>query len=48
VASRPGWNRIGAVRNGSIAIVDDSVASRWGPRIVSFVRAIARAVRTLA
>jgi iron complex transport system substrate-binding protein len=47
VASRPGWERIRAVRNGSIAIVDDSIASRWGPRIVSFVRAITRALRTL-
>ncbi len=47
VASRPGWNRITAVRNGSVAIVDDSIASRWGPRIVSFVRAVSRALRTL-
>jgi iron complex transport system substrate-binding protein len=40
VAARPGWDRISAVRTGSILRVDDSLASRWGPRIVDFVRAI--------
>ena len=40
VASRPGWSRIPAVRNGLILRIDDSIASRWGPRIVNFVRAV--------
>jgi iron complex transport system substrate-binding protein len=44
VASRPGWDRLSAVKRGAILVVDDSVASRWGPRIVDFVRAIARAL----
>jgi cobalamin transport system substrate-binding protein len=44
VAARPGWNRLGAVKRGAILVVDDSIASRWGPRIVDFVRAIARAL----
>ena len=44
VAARPGWNRLGAVKRGAILVVDDSVASRWGPRVVDFVRAIARAL----
>ena len=48
VAGRPGWNRIRAVRTGTIAVVDDSVASRWGPRIVDFVRAIGAALRAVA
>jgi cobalamin transport system substrate-binding protein len=45
VAARPGWSRVKAVQRGQIVVVDDSVASRWGPRIVDFVRAVARALR---
>jgi iron complex transport system substrate-binding protein len=41
VARRPGWDTISAVRTGTIVRIDDSIASRWGPRIVDFVRAIA-------
>jgi iron complex transport system substrate-binding protein len=40
VAARPGWDRISAVRTGSIVRIHDSIASRWGPRIVSFFRAL--------
>jgi iron complex transport system substrate-binding protein len=47
VAARPGWDRIAAVRSGSIVLVDDSIASRWGPRIVNFVRAVAAALARL-
>ena len=43
VAARPGWGNIRAVRTGAIVALDDSIASRWGPRIVNFVRALARA-----
>ncbi len=45
VAARPGWRNIAAVRDGAIVRVDDSVASRWGPRVVDFVRAVAAAMR---
>jgi iron complex transport system substrate-binding protein len=41
VAARPGWSGIAAVKKGRIAAVNDDVASRWGPRIVDFARAIA-------
>jgi iron complex transport system substrate-binding protein len=44
VAARPGWDGIAAVRNGAVVEVDDSLASRWGPRIVEFVRAVALAL----
>jgi len=47
VRTRPGWSTISAVRTGAVASVDDSIASRWGPRIVSFVRAIARTLRAV-
>jgi len=45
VAARPGWNTIAAVRNHAIVRIDDSIASRWGPRVVNFVRAVASALR---
>jgi iron complex transport system substrate-binding protein len=45
VAARPGWSTIAAVRKHAIVRIDDSIASRWGPRIVNFVRAIASALR---
>ena len=47
VASRPGWDRISAVRTGSIVRIHDSIASRWGPRLVSFFRAMSAALARL-
>jgi iron complex transport system substrate-binding protein len=44
VAARPGWKNVTAVRTGTIVRIDDSIASRWGPRIVNFVRAVAGAL----
>ena len=46
VSARPGWNTISAVKKGAIAVIDDSIASRWGPRLVNFVNAVASALRT--
>jgi len=45
VASRAGWGGLAAVRNHRVVGIDDSVASRWGPRIVDFVRAVGKALR---
>ncbi len=47
VASRPGWDRISAVRTGSIVRIHDAIASRWGPRLVNFYRAMASALGRL-
>jgi iron complex transport system substrate-binding protein len=47
VASRAGWKTVAAVRTGTIVRIDDSIASRWGPRIVNFVRAVAAALAHL-
>jgi iron complex transport system substrate-binding protein len=47
VAARPGWDRISAVRTGSIVRIDDSIASRWGPRLVDFFRAMSSALARL-
>ena len=45
VAKRPGWGGVAAVRTSSVVAVDDSVASRWGPRVVQFVQAVAKVLR---
>jgi iron complex transport system substrate-binding protein len=47
VAARPAWSRISAVRTGSIVRIDDSIASRWGPRLVNFFRAMSSALARL-
>jgi iron complex transport system substrate-binding protein len=47
VAARPGWDRVSAVRSGSIVVIHDSIASRWGPRLVNFVRGVAAALARL-
>jgi iron complex transport system substrate-binding protein len=44
VAARPGWSTIAAVRNRRVVSVDDDIASRWGPRIATFIRVVANAV----
>jgi iron complex transport system substrate-binding protein len=44
VSKRPGWDRIAAVENGGVISLDDDVASRWGPRVVDYLRRITEAV----
>ena len=41
VAARPGWQTLAAVKQHRVISVDDDVASRWGPRVVEFARAVA-------
>jgi len=51
VASRAGWSTIAAVREGDVLAVNEDIASRWGPRIVDFIRTVAaklKAVRSRA
>jgi iron complex transport system substrate-binding protein len=45
VENRAGWSGLAAVRTHSVVGVDDSVASRWGPRIANFVNAVAKVLR---
>jgi iron complex transport system substrate-binding protein len=47
VADRPGWGDLSAVRNGSVIGLDDDIASRWGPRVVDFLRVVADAVASV-
>jgi iron complex transport system substrate-binding protein len=44
VGARPGWGTLNAVTSGHVVALDDDLASRWGPRIVDLVRAVAAAV----
>ena len=44
-AARPGWSRLAAVRQHRVIAVDDSIASRWGPRLVDFARIVASVAR---
>ena len=44
VATRAGWNAIDAVAHGKVVAIDDDIASRWGPRVVDFVQAVAKAL----
>ena len=44
----PGWGTIAAVKDGGVLAVNDDIASRWGPRIVDFVRQVAAEVKAIA
>ena len=47
VGARPGWSSIAAVKSGQVVGADDDIASRWGPRVVEFLQAIAPHVKQL-
>ena len=40
VAERPGWDQMTAVQTGRIVELNDDIVSRWGPRLVDFIKAI--------
>jgi iron complex transport system substrate-binding protein len=44
VAARPGWGQLKAVTDGGVVALDDDIASRWGPRVVDYLRTVAEAV----
>ena len=44
VKDRPGWSNIESVKRSRVIELDDDVASRWGPRVVEFLRVIVDAV----
>ena len=47
VAARDGWDQLTAVKSGGVVELDDDVASRWGPRVVDFLKTVAAKVQTL-
>jgi len=42
--ARPGFSAINAVKNGKVIVLDDDIASRWGPRTVDLFKQIVDAV----
>ncbi|MFI7700719.1 ABC transporter substrate-binding protein [Nonomuraea sp. NPDC049480] len=44
LAKRPGWKNLSAIKNDRVILLDDDVASRWGPRIVELAETIGAAV----
>lgn len=47
LAQRPGFDQLTAVVEGRVIELDDDIASRWGPRIVEFLRLIVGATSTI-
>jgi iron complex transport system substrate-binding protein len=47
IAARPGWDTMTAISTGSVVELDDDIASRWGPRVVELVEAVAKAINNL-
>ncbi len=48
LAARAGFGELTAVRTGQVVLLDDDVASRWGPRVVDFLRNVADAAANAA
>ena len=48
VAARDGWAAISAVKHNTVIAMDDDIASRWGPRVVDYLKAVVAAVNTAA
>lgn len=44
LAERPGWEGMAALEEGAVVLLDEDISSRWGPRIVDFLRTVAEAV----
>lgn len=44
VAARAGWSIIPAVANNGVIAMDDDIASRWGPRVIDYIEAVAAAL----
>lgn len=48
VAARPGWSTLQAVQDGNVFVLDDDVASRWGPRVVDLFEVLVDARNEIA
>lgn len=45
VAARDGWSALSAVSGGRVVELNDSIASRWGPRIVDLMQTVQDALK---
>ncbi|MEV7968552.1 ABC transporter substrate-binding protein [Sphaerisporangium sp. NPDC088356] len=48
LAKRPGWGGLSAIAKDRVITLDDDLASRWGPRVVDFVKIVDEAVTKAA
>lgn len=48
VAERPGWDGLNAVKDDRVIVVNEDLASRWGPRVVDLLRELAATVAKTA
>jgi iron complex transport system substrate-binding protein len=46
VSARPGWSLLTAVKSKHIILVNADIASRWGPRIVQLLQAVAAGTKS--
>jgi iron complex transport system substrate-binding protein len=46
LAKRPGWSDLTAIKSNHVILLDDDIASRWGPRVVALATAIAHATQS--
>ena len=44
VAARPGWAGLRAVTGHHVVVLNDDIASRWGPRVVTLAQTVAAAI----
>ncbi|NUP66819.1 MAG: ABC transporter substrate-binding protein [Nonomuraea sp.] len=44
LAKRPGWKNLSAIKDDQVILLDDDLASRWGPRVVELAESIGAAV----
>ena len=45
-AARPGWSGLTGVKAGHVILLNDDIASRWGPRIVDLLHTVATDITT--
>ena len=45
VAARPGWGGMTAVKSKHVIMLNDDIASRWGPRVVNLLRTVLAAIK---
>ncbi|GAA0824680.1 ABC transporter substrate-binding protein [Streptosporangium amethystogenes subsp. fukuiense] len=48
LAKRPGWSKLSAIKNDRVILLDDDIASRWGPRVVDLAQQVGEAVQKAA
>ncbi|GAA1513902.1 ABC transporter substrate-binding protein [Sphaerisporangium rubeum] len=48
LAKRPGWGGLSAIAKDQVVLLDDDIASRWGPRVADLIETVGAAVAKAA